>query len=1255
MAIDSTKKSSRLLQSRRYTLDTLTDGQEAFTQVLDLGSSEIYSQTNLIPTSSLPFSGSSQSGATSGVLKFWYRQKLTRGVESDGRQVWFFLNPATTSADSQTIQATQVTNFISPKYSIPSLAASNTELSTPGYLTTVRTSTDGFTFSDPINTNNYAFDYKTGVLQFATAGVTPGSGDVYISVNQYIGRTLASDTTLGFSGSFSGSFQGNGNGLTDIPAGSIVGLNLTQIATATVSASVSSTGNSFTVSSASINLLTIDSGSRVTATTFSGSLVGVSNTTGSLTGSFSGIGSGSFSGSFQGNGDGLTNVPASSIVGLNLSQIATGSVTGSTSPDGTVFRITSASVDLLTLDNLGNLVVSGSEVIGNHVTAKGNATITGSLTVNGTTLLNNNLSVANIFTVGNSSSLQNTTVTGSLLVTQNFTVLGTASFTRVTGSEIIIGASTITLNTDDPVVRFGGIIVQDSGSFGANSTSSFLYDGEKNQWLFQHEGAGEQTGSSIAIFGPLNEGNLGDELGLTQYAIPRAYTDHGHHIGNSNIYSTGSNVTINKGATGSINGVEILGSVVITGSNLLSSPDGTVSNKYALIASQSAWHYSDNVGYPVGTNQWGTGLNGSYFNLFTPNTDTATILRFVAGLLSSSAPAPTPNTKTYGSLTNSNNLSGTGTISGYVPQDISGSDLLYLNSKGFANTGSTIFSGVGTVYTTLNPTYTFSSVFGGSTTVSSSADPQLFGLGATGLSFNVSGGLNWRFDDNFSQTSTATSSSQALLSSPTSGLTVAEIPTANPAVIPNAFQDGKFANIFSSTFFNGGRSITSVSASGYYHISASVGYSTGSSQYQSFRTNFTKVFAAPISNIVIPTQTISFTQSVTPLTATSRSLSGAPYLQGATWDYSITSSGVFEPLYFGNSTIFSISEDSTLVALGGTTTQSMSGGTISGTSLVFNSSGVTQRTSGTIPFRTDRIQSTNTATFTTAATNTNIGQSTITPTSYNITTTSNNRAGSPSSTGSAVLFHTAGTFGQPLLSGSLAYYGRAQGNDPTFLTSTSETFLGETFRLKVDNTLLTGSYQNGTKFITGSYDAYNLGALDLQVKPGYLVRPGSNYGYWLTDPNSAKTYKFYARAFRVTAAYGTLFVDLGKVLNSWTSTSDGVSAAIIFNSVFSEGNLSGTFGNSSPVLFDISAITSTSILTNQGNNDFTNPFSSNINVYGNNGGTLSTTKYGLGLLSGLKQVLNPSAAIPYVDFVVLVRYTNQNTFTPVITITQTNS
>jgi hypothetical protein len=238
----------------------------------------------------------------------------------------------------------------------------------------------------------------------------------------------------------------------------------------------------------------------------------------------------------------------------------------------------------------------------------------------------------------------------------------------------------------------------------------------------------------------------------------------------------------------------------------------------------------------------------------------------------------------------------------------------------------------------------------------------------------------------------------------------------------------------------------------------------------------------------------------------------------------------------------------------------------------------------------------------------------------------------------------------------MAYYGRAQGNDPGTLTGNSETFLGETHRLKITGSLLSGSYASGAKFTTGSYEAYNLGALDLQVKPGFLVRPGSTYGYWLTDPNSAKTYKYYARAFQVSTAYSTLFIDLGKTLNNWTSTSDGVSVAIIFNSVFGGGNLSGTFGNSFPVLFDISALTSTSILTGQTNNDFTNPFAEPINVYGNNGGTLSSTKYGLSLLSGLKQILNPSASpTPYVDFVVLVRYTNQNSFTPVTSISQTNS
>jgi hypothetical protein len=1184
MAIDSTKKSSRLLQSRRYTLDTLTDGQEAFTQVLDLGSSEIYSQTNLIPTSSLPFSGSSQSGATSGVLKFWYRQKLTRGVETDGRQVWFFLNPSAASADSQTIQTSQVTNFISPKYSIPSLAASNTEISTPGYLATVRTSTDGITFSDPINTNNYAFDYKTGVLQFATAGVTPGSGDVYISVNQYVGRTLASDSTAGYSGSFSGSFQGSSTGLfTGVGSGS-----------------------------------------------FSGSFQGAS------TGLFTGVGSGSFSGSFQGNGSGLTNLPAASIVGLNLSQTATGSVSASVNVGSTPFRVVSGSTTLLTLTNTGDLTVSGSEFIGNNITAAGNATVTGSLIVGGAASLQNTLTVAA------SSSFRDTTITGSLLVTQNFTVLGTASFSRITGSNLVVGTNLIILNTDNPAVRFGGMVVVDSGSFGTNSTSSFLYDSEKNQWLFQHEGASEQTGSSISIFGPLNNGALGDEIGLTEYAIPRAYTDHGHHIGDSNIYSSGSNVTINKGTAGSLSGVDILGSVVITGSTLQSSPDGAIANKYALVTSQSAWHYNTNVGSPT-SNNWQSGLNGSYFNNFTVNTDVSEILRFVAGLLSASAPDAAPNTKTYGSI--SENFSNNGTTSpaaGYVPQTSTNTDITYLIGRGFTATGSTLYPGK-TVYYQSTYGLTYSSVAGGSTNVSSSVDSELFGLGTLTsggpTQFNVSGTVNWFYSDNNSETTTATSQSQNLLSNSsfgtTSGLTLAKINTANPAVIPAAYQDGKFAGIFSSGLFNGGRSLTSVSSSGWYHISASIRIATGSSTYSAARSVVERIFWAPLSSISIANNTKAVGYSgFQALTASSRSLSGAPYLTAATWTVSSSVTGLFNPMFASSATIArqvvtgnaSISNPAV-----GSFQASVTTGLINTTNTIFDSTGVTARAASTVPFETDLIRLTGSLALS-IGTGTNVAQSAVTPTTFTVNTFGTDRSGTEGSTLNTLTipYHSASAFGQPLASGSMAYYGQVQGYDGGTLTGTSEAFSGESFRVQITNKFLSGSYSAADAWST-SYGLYNLGALDLQVKPGFLVRPGSGtYGYWITDPDSTKTYKFYARAFQRSSgtAATALTLNLGRTLVAWDSTTSGVAVAILFRS-------SGILNYATPRIYDPTQLTSNLINASIANDNQRNPFTTNVALYGNTGGGLASTTYTIPLRGADGMALDGTNQ----DYIILVRYT----------------
>ncbi len=199
--LDKEKKSSRLLASRRYTHETLGASQEAFTNVLDLQASEIYTQAGYIPSSDLPFSGSSQQASThtvsgSSVLKYWYRQKLTKS--NTNNEVWFFLNP--TGSDSgigaQLIDDNQQVNFISPKYSLSSLATSTTEDATPGYLATLlkSTSTDSGSLSgdDIVSTNNYTFDYKTGVVQFLNSSVDPTDSDyLYMTVYQYVGTTLA--------------------------------------------------------------------------------------------------------------------------------------------------------------------------------------------------------------------------------------------------------------------------------------------------------------------------------------------------------------------------------------------------------------------------------------------------------------------------------------------------------------------------------------------------------------------------------------------------------------------------------------------------------------------------------------------------------------------------------------------------------------------------------------------------------------------------------------------------------------------------------------------------------------------------------------------------------------------------------------------------------------------------------------------------------------------------------------------------------
>ena len=242
MAYNTSNRSERLLQGRRFTTDNLSLTQEAFTDVFDLGAGEIFTDDGLIPTGStqLAYSGSSQNGGiVSGsvvnpsietdvnVLKYHYRKKLKQAADGQ-REVYYFTTSdpsevSDTVTSDQLIEADQQTNFVSPKYIIASDSPNNTESSTPGYKVVVykdTASSAGSISSSPADPSTYVFDFKTGVLTWVSSAPS-ATQFVYISVYQYIGRTLRSqidDGSIGGGGGASSFSE-----LSGVPAGLISG------------------------------------------------------------------------------------------------------------------------------------------------------------------------------------------------------------------------------------------------------------------------------------------------------------------------------------------------------------------------------------------------------------------------------------------------------------------------------------------------------------------------------------------------------------------------------------------------------------------------------------------------------------------------------------------------------------------------------------------------------------------------------------------------------------------------------------------------------------------------------------------------------------------------------------------------------------------------------------------------------------------------------------------------------------------------
>ena len=806
---------------------------------------------------------------------------------------------------------------------------------------------------------------------------------------------------------------------------------------------------------------------------------------------------------------------------------------------------------------------------------------------------------------------------------------------------------------------FEGLIVYETGSNQLYILVDAANKANDSGWLKIADGSGTITGYSGSFSGSFQ----GDGAGLT------------------NVPASGIvGLNLSRVATGSVTASADVGATsfsIESGSTTLMSvkPDGRIA------VSQSI-----NVGTPV-ANQWGTDLDGSYFNNFTSNTDVSTMLRFIAGLLSQSAPDASPNTRTWNNTTASFSVGNTTGKTAYMSGVLGGASYKaarlsqewdqstfisssatssyrelqsYLISKGWldsSETGSNVLHDVGTnpfgtgsygvnipsnIYNTFG-TFTFNASSGvtGTTVFSSSLGARAFGLGnlidpntVTPYSVNII------YTQSFSDTASVVTPSITSTYSTSSGVTYTRsavgnsnglylglISTVNPKVIPNAYQDGYFLNSPANV---GGRKWDSLGTSG--NVTSSIGYyrlhglSVGlsSSQAEGFITKSivpstsTVGFYAPslntlgVQDITLspPTVTLSNNVNIASFTATSRSLSGAPYISSSaytiTYDTEVSKS--FDPCYAFSTSPISITKTDSWTASGSVTyTPPTISVTSNGIQTNTANAGVfpagsdpsNRRSINAIPAIGDVAFLSSSYSFTLTANKSNVVQNKATQAAANLSltfrTTGRNWKNTTATLDSSTLqFYDATRFGQPSDSGSMAIYSRAQTYDGSTLTGTTENFTGESNRIQVSSSGYQVTAFNGAPWDT-STAYYNLGDKELQIKPGFLVKPGGTYGYWITNPSTASDYKYYIRRFKRTVNVNSMRITVNQDLSLWSSTTnDSVAMAIIFESARS-GSSDVGFGNCR--LYDVAQGGGSAGTTYSAGTDGTNPFETDVDFY----------------------------------------------------------
>jgi hypothetical protein len=153
-------------------------------------------------------------------------------------------------------------------------------------------------------------------------------------------------------------------------------------------------------------------------------------------------------------------------------------------------------------------------------------------------LLSNEQKTGSFATTGSNYFIGQQVITGSVYISSDLIVQGSSSLQNITASAVSIGTNTVILNTNTPILQFGGISVFDSGSTQGRS-GSLLWNSINDHWInVNPSGSDEGYNSAMIINGPKNTGSLGNEAGLTTNYIPVSQGE--DHITDSIIFQSAS-------------------------------------------------------------------------------------------------------------------------------------------------------------------------------------------------------------------------------------------------------------------------------------------------------------------------------------------------------------------------------------------------------------------------------------------------------------------------------------------------------------------------------------------------------------------------------------------------------------------------------------------------------------------------------------------------------------------------------------------